>query len=75
MSRLAVEYDKTDAVGQYHAGEQDEDIGQPVDLVERLLIFFDQVPRLLTNEICDVIWNAIIIPQFARNFHRSPLLA
>lgn len=55
MSRLALEYDKTDAVGQYHAGEQDEDIGQPVDLVERLLIFFDQVPRLLTIEICDVI--------------------
>ena len=48
MAGFPLKHHETDDICQNHAGEQNKHICQPVDLVERALIFLNQMPCLLT---------------------------
>ena len=47
VPRFTVEDMETDEIGERHAGEQDEHVGQAVDLVEGFLVFLNQWAFLL----------------------------
>ena len=68
MAGFPLKHHETDDICQNHAGEQNKHICQPVDLVERALIFLNQMPCLLTIQNLLPI-SVFIISYFAGNFH------
>ena len=68
MAGFSLKHYETDAICQNDAGEQNKHIRQPVDLVERALIFLNQMPCLLTMQNFLLI-SVSIISYFAGSFH------